>query len=327
MAEKNQLGALMSADLASLLFLVLLALVTEVSFGTPDPAREFLMEVGKCLEFDQFQNASCDQRIVDSMEMSQRTLGGKPSYSLCASRGPAEYVDLFDENCEGERQVELDFDERVIRLPATFEFDEVAPEPNSREAVFLDHVASVVALAVKIQKEDERQQRQFAGHRGLSNVFFDLAIVEGHSDHIVERYIDSEKAPGLGKTPFDDNVKLAMTRARYVASQLQSWDETEQIEVLVASLGCHRPLTPIGPLGDDNDARPKFRHDRACFKVMPDEETPGDPRQHIRPATVNRDAVGSFVEAPSFTGKEELKDFTAANRRVEIRVLFRVGEE
>ncbi|MEM7476075.1 MAG: hypothetical protein AAF483_13860 [Planctomycetota bacterium] len=338
MEGPRNLTALMSADLASLIFLVLLAMITTVSFGTPDPAQEFLLRVGQCLEPDAPQKELCDSSILGSAterleaiaaapydEQDDATRRDSEAYTVCASAGPAEYTAQFDTACNTHLRVELDFSARVLRLPDTFPFNKTKPAKGSKEALFLDHVVKVISAAVVEQKFEELKEEQFPGHPGLANTFFDLLVVEGHADHIVRRLVNRGEQPEV--LPYDYNVKLGMTRARYLASQ---FDELSfGFDIVVASIGCHRPLMAIGPIGDSTPARDvgSLRHDRACFREEHEiEDVPYDDRTFVRPSIVGEGGAGLPARRLQRDNEKEIRDELARNRRVEIRMLFKVGK-
>lgn len=348
MGKDSRLTTLMSADLASLLFLVLLAMITTVSYGTPDPAQEFLVQIGKCLaldidrettgcELDASNRADAAQRILDvdrakfEGEDENSPIDEPAPYSICAT-GPASYKNKFPGQCDTTLTIELDFDERVIRLADTFGFDKKDVSEGSKEYEFIDHVVATIADVTARQKKQEREKSQFSEHPGLANSYFDLLIIEGHADHIVTRKVTRDEQNEI--LPYDYNVKLGMTRARYLASRFDK--QSEDIDVVVASVGCHRPLKNIGPIGDSDPklTDKQLRHDRACFREEKElTSVLNDSRLYVEPSIVGQEGDESPAdrilrdrEKNEEAGNQEIRNALARNRRVEIRVLFKVGE-
>lgn len=353
----SDLGELMTVDLISLVFIVLLALVSDVRFGTPDPVNDFLERFAHCANYDiaSNENVSSEDRatdISDERSALQRVCGTEVAneaiaslsspeqrverYSVCTRGGEGLSIprtndcdELAVSNLqESQLVLRIDFEEGVIRLPDTFKVDR--DEPDGADEAYIDHVIRV--LAAMLRQHGTEDGGRFHISKRLTNSELLLVMVEGHTDHQVAREKQTRELEETEKRSerrrLDDNVRLGMRRARYFAKELQAL--SNEIAIVPTSMGCHRPFGLIGKIEEDPDSvsaarnagddRPPWRHDLAC--VSPD-ASEQDPRRYVNPEPVQRDKEADFAET-LHESSEAISKELARNRRIEIRPIFRL---
>jgi hypothetical protein len=326
-AESSKLGTLMSADLLSLVFILLMAMASQSASDaanrlvseTPDPTRVFLNRVALCL-----MHPHNSDKCVAAEELSGRN-GMKVTQpgdvDFCTRKpGHGEGLDL--PTCRTDRpestyRVVIDYDEGTVRLLNAFTTNEFTFEES--QETFVSYVISVISSVVRFQTQEQKDRNNiaFRDFPVLANARLAALVVEGHTDHQVDNHWSDGHQHTLmseGRSVGDDNVRLGMRRARTVAIMLRNSGIAPA--VLVSSFGCHRPYREITAIQRREGS---FGHDPACLRdnASIDKKYEG---QYLNPVPI--EDAGPKMDTTD--NRENVATVLSENRRIEIRVLYRL---